>query len=448
MEGKRMAKYSKQDIIKLVKDNCVKFIRLQFTDILGTLKNVAITDKQLEKALNNECMFDGSSIEGFVRIEESDMRLFPDLDTFEIFPWIAQEHRVARMICNVHRVDGTPFEGDPRNVLARAIEEAAAMGYTFYVGPELEFFLFQTDQDGKPTTKTQDDAAYFDLAPVDLGESARRDMCLLLEEMGFEIEASHHESAPGQHEIDFKYADALKTADYIMTFKLVVKTIAKRHGLHATFMPKPVFGIAGNGMHVNMSLFRDGKNAFYDENSPNGLSEVAHQFIAGTLSHAKGFTAITNPLVNSYKRLVPGYEAPVYVAWSAQNRSPLVRIPSARGNSTRIELRSPDPSCNPYLALAVVLWAGLEGIKNGMTPPAAVNANIYHMSCEERECLGIDSLPGTLSQALENLAQTPLIRRALGEHVYEKFMFAKQVEWERYRTFVHEWEIDSYLSRY
>ena len=442
-----MAKYSKQDILGLVSDNNVKFIRLQFTDILGTLKNVAITDKQLEKALDNECTFDGSSIEGFVRIEESDMRLYPDLDTFDIFPWMAQENKVGRLICNVHRPDGSPFTGDPRNVLMRAIEQAQEMGYTFQVGPELEFFLFQTDEEGKPTTKTQDDAAYFDLAPVDLGESARRDMCLLLEEMGFEIEASHHECAPGQHEIDFKYAPALMAADYIMTFKLVVKTIAKQHGLHATFMPKPVYGIAGNGMHMNVSLFKDDQNAFAGPDG-NGLSEIGKRFTAGVLARAKEFTAITNPLVNSYKRLVSGYEAPVYVAWSTHNRSPLVRVPSARGNSTRIELRSPDPSCNPYLALAVVLRAGLEGIKQNLPLPEAVNSNIYQMSQEERISRGIDSLPATLSDALGLLKGSEFMRQVLGDHVFEKFLIAKQDEWDRYQTQVHPWEIDAYLNRY
>ncbi len=443
-----MAKYTKQDILRLVEEQNVKFIRLQFTDILGMLKNVAITDKQLQKALNNECMFDGSSIEGFVRIEESDMRLVPDLDSFEIFPWIAQENRVARLICNVHRPDGTPFIGDPRNVLIRALDEAARMGYTFNVGPELEFFLFHTDEEGKPTTKTQDDAEYFDLGPVDLGESARRDMCLTLEEMGFEIEASHHECAPGQHEIDFKYCDALTAADRIMTFKLVVKTIAKQHGLHATFMPKPVFGVAGNGMHINMSLFKDGKNAFYNPDDALGLSDVAYSFIAGVLKHARGMAAITNPLVNSYKRLVPGYEAPVYVAWSARNRSPLVRIPSARGNSTRIELRNPDPSCNPYLALATVLWAGLDGIANGLTPPPSVDSNIYHMSEADRLAKDVHDLPGTLMEALECMQQDALVQKALGEHVYEKYITAKTLEWDRYRTQVHPFEIQSYLSKY
>ncbi len=443
-----MGKYTKQDIMSLVREHDVKFIRLQFTDILGSLKNVAITDKQLEKALSNECMFDGSSIEGFVRIEESDMRLHPDIDTFDIYPWHPEHNRVARIICNVYRPDGTPFAGDPRNVLIRALDRAKSMGYSFNVGPECEFFLFHTDEEGKPTTKTHDSAGYFDLGPVDLGENARRDMCLALEDLGFEIEASHHEVAPGQHEIDFKYAEALKAADNIMTFKLAVKTIAKRHGLHATFMPKPVFGIAGSGMHVNMSLFKDGKNAFYDPQSALGLSQTAYQFIAGVLAHVKGLTALTNPLVNSYKRLVPGYEAPVYVAWSAQNRSPLIRIPSARGNSTRVELRNPDPSCNPYLVLAAVLTAGLDGIEKQMTPPPSVDANIYDMTEAERAANGVTDLPGSLMEAVEAMQNDPLIRQALGEHVFDKFVTAKTVEWEQYRTRVHQWEIDQYLAQY
>lgn len=443
-----MGKYTKQDILDLVREHDVKFIRLQFTDIPGSLKNVAITDKQLEKALANECTFDGSSIEGFVRIEESDMRLHPDIDTFDIYPWYPEHNRVARIICNVYRPDGTPFAGDPRNVLIRALERAKSMGYSFNVGPECEFFLFHTDEQGKPTTKTHDSAGYFDLGPVDLGENARRDMCLTLEDLGFEIEASHHEVAPGQHEIDFKYAEALKAADNIMTFKLAVKTIAKRHGLHATFMPKPVFGIAGSGMHVNMSLFKDGKNAFYDPENPLGLSQTAYQFIAGVLAHVKGLTALTNPLVNSYKRLVPGYEAPVYVAWSAQNRSPLIRIPSARGNSTRVELRNPDPSCNPYLVLAAVLSAGLDGIEKQMTPPPSVDANIYDMSEEERIANGVTDLPGSLMEAVEEMQKDPLIRQALGDHAFEKFVTAKTLEWEDYRTRVHQWEIDQYLAQY
>ena len=359
-----MAKYTKDDVIRLVKEQDVQFIRLQFTDIFGTLKNVAITAGQLEKALDNKCMFDGSSIEGFVRIEESDMYLRPDTNTFVIYPWRPQTGKVARLICDVYNADETPFAGDPRYVLKKVLEKAEKMGYdTFNAGPECEFFLFLTDSEGNPTTITHDNAGYFDLGPVDLGENARRDMCLALEEMGFEVEASHHEVAPGQHEIDFKYNDALTAADAILTFKLVVKTIAQRHGLHATFMPKPIFGIAGSGMHVNTSLCRNGQNIFYDEKDSLQLSQEAYWFIGGLMKNIRSMTAITNPLVNSYKRLVTGYEAPVYIAWSARNRSPLIRVPAARGASTRIELRNPDPSCNPYLALAVILAAGLDGIK-------------------------------------------------------------------------------------
>ena len=333
-----MSKYTKKDIIRMVDEEDVEFIRLQFTDIFGTLKNVAITASQLEKALNNQCMFDGSAIEGFVRIEESDMYLYPDLDTFTIFPWRPQQGKVARIICDVYRPDEKPFEGDPRYILKKVVKEAADMGYTFNVGPECEFFLFHTDDDGQPTTISHEKAGYFDLGPVDLGENARRDMVLTLEDMGFEIEASHHEVAPAQHEIDFKYDEALITADNIMTFKLTVKTIAKRHGLFASFMPKPKTGIAGSGMHVNMSLFKDGKNAFVDEKDELGLSKEAYYFIGGIIKHMKGMTAITNPLVNSYKRMVPGYEAPIFIAWSATNRSPLIRIPASRGESTRVEL--------------------------------------------------------------------------------------------------------------
>ena len=338
------ARYTKEDIKRIVEEENIRFIRLQFTDIFGACKNVAITKSQLNKALDNKCMFDGSSIEGFVRIEESDMELYPDLDTFMIYPWKPTPGKVARIICDVYRPDGTPFDGDPRYILRRVLKQAADMGFTFNVGPECEFFLFQTDENGEPTTKTIDNGSYFELGPVDKGEDARRDICITLEDMGFEIEASHHECAPGQHEIDFKYSEALTAADNIMSFKLAVKSIAERHGLHATFMPKPIFNEAGSGMHINMSLCRDGKNAFYDPEDKNGLSDIAYSFIAGIIEHAKGMTAITNPLVNSYKRLVPGYEAPVYIAWSTQNRSPLVRIPSSRGEGTRIELRNPDPS--------------------------------------------------------------------------------------------------------
>jgi len=443
-----MAKYTKEDVINLVKENGVKFIRLQFTDIFGTLKNVAITDKQLEKALNNECMFDGSSIDGFVRIEESDMNLRPNLDSFVIFPWRPQQGKVARLICDVYNPDGTPFEGDPRYVLKRAIADAAELGYTMNVGPECEFFLFETDENGNPTTNTQDKGGYFDLAPTDLGENARRDMTLALEDMGFEIEASHHEVAEGQNEIDFKYGDALTTADNIMTFKLVVKSIAQRHGLHASFMPKPIFGINGSGMHVNMSLYKDGKNAFVDENDKNGLSDVAYKFIAGLLKHVKGVAAVTNPLVNSYKRLVPGYEAPVYLAWSCKNRTALIRVPAARGAGTRVELRCPDPSSNPYLVLAVLLQAGLDGIKNNLTPPAEVEANIFAMTEDERRTNGIDNLPNNLYEAVQFMKDSELAKVALGEHVYENYLSGKAAEWDDYRTKVHDWEIDNYLNRY
>ena len=344
-----MNKYSKEDIIRLADENDVEFIRMQFTDIFGQMKNVAITRAQLEKALNNQIMIDGSSIEGFTRIHESDQYLHPDLDTFVILPWRPQHERVARLICDVYNPDGTPFVGDPRHVLKNVLDKAAKLGYTFNVGPECEFFLFDTDEHGRPTTQTSDEAGYFDLGPLDHGEGTRREICIALEAMGFEIEASHHEVAAGQHEIDFKYADALTAADNIMTFKLAVKTIAQRNGLHATFMPKPIFGMNGSGMHTNMSLFKDGKNIFFDENGERKLSREAYSFIAGLLEHAKSLVAVTNPLVNSYKRLVPGYEAPVYLAWSASNRSALIRIPAARGQSTRVELRCPDPSCNPYL---------------------------------------------------------------------------------------------------
>ena len=348
-----MSRYTKEDIFRIVEEEDVEFIRLQFTDIFGTLKNVAITSSQLEKALNNKCMFDGSSIEGFVRIEESDMYLYPDLDTFTIFPWRPQQGKVARIICDIYCADKTPFTGDSRYILKRQIEEAKNLGYTFNVGPECEFFLFHQDENGQPTTLSHEKAGYFDLGPVDLGENARRDMVLTLEDMGYEIEASHHEVAPAQHEIDFKYDEALQTADNIMTFKLAVKTIAKRHGLFASFMPKPKYGINGSGMHINMSLSKDGHNIFHDPDGKMGLSKEAYYFIGGIMKHMKGVTLIMNPLVNSYKRLVPGYEAPCYIAWSATNRSPLIRIPASRGEETRVELRSPDPAANPYLALAV-----------------------------------------------------------------------------------------------
>ena len=440
--------YSKEDILAMVEENGVKFIRLQFTDILGTLKNVAITDRQLEKALNNQCMFDGSSINGFVRVEESDMYLRPDLDTFVIFPWRPQQGKVARLICDVYMPDGTPFEGDPRYILKKAINKAEAMGYTMNVGPECEFFLFEVDNDGNPTLKTNDKGSYFDLGPIDLGENARRDMTLALEDMGFEIETSHHEVAAGQNEIDFKYADALVTADNVTTFKYVVKSIAQRHGLYATFMPKPLHGVNGSGMHVNISLIKDGKNAFYNEEDQLGLSSVAYNFIAGVLKHIKEICPITNPLVNSYKRLVPDYEAPVYIAWSAKNRSPLIRVPSARGEGTRIEFRSPDPSSNPYLVLACLLLAGLEGIKYNLEPPKCIDKNIFDLNREERKRENIENLPESLHEAIAYMQKSDLVKEALGKNTFEYYIKAKEVEWDNYRTQVHQWEITSYLSKY
>ncbi|MCG9966728.1 type I glutamate--ammonia ligase [Pelotomaculum terephthalicicum JT] len=426
----------------------VKFIRLQFTDILGVMKNVAITIEQLDKALEGELMFDGSSIHGFARIEESDMYLRPDLKSFAMFPWRPREGGVARLICDVYNPDGSPFAGDPRYVLKKVLAEAAEIGYSMQVGPELEFFMFQIDQDGNPTLETHDDAGYFDLAPVDLGENARRSMVLTLEEMGFEIEASHHEVAPGQHEIDFKYSDALDVADKIMTFKMVVRSTAQRHGLHATFMPKPVFGINGSGMHMNQSLFKDGRNAFYDPSAPDQLSDVAKHYVGGLMKHARSMAAVTNPTVNSYKRLVPGYEAPVYIAWSGRNRSPLIRIPAKRGNSTRVELRNPDPACNPYLAIAVALKAGLDGIKNKIQPPPPTDINIYQMTAEQRDEMNISSLPASLSEALDELAKNDVIKNVLEPHVYEKFIEAKRHEWDSYRVQVHPWEVNEYLTRF
>lgn len=443
-----MSHYSKEDIIKFVEENDVEFIRLQFTDLFGILKNVAIPKSQLKKALDNQMMFDGSSIDGFARIEESDMCLRPDLDSFVIFPWRPQTGKVARLICDVYKTDGTPFEGDPRHILKKAIAEAEKMGYTFNVGPECEFFLFNVDENGAPTTNSNDQAAYFDLGPNDLGENARRDMVLTLEDMGFVVEASHHECAPAQHEIDFKYGEAVKTADSIMTFKLAVKTIAQRHGLHATFMPKPKANMAGSGMHINMSLEKDGKNVFADENGKNGLSEEAYHFIAGLMKHINGIVAITNPLVNSYKRLIPGYEAPVYIAWSAKNRSPLIRIPAARGKGTRVELRNPDPTANPYLALAVCLIAGLDGIKNKLEVCDSVDANIYAMTKKERRERGIDSLPETLIDAVKHLEKDELIIEFLGEETAEKYIEAKKAEWKSYKVAVSEWEVNQYLSTY
>ena len=443
-----MKNYTKEDILRIVEEEDVEFIRLQFTDMFGNLKNIAVTANQLEKALDNKCMFDGSAIDGFVGIEESDMCLHPDLSTLAIFPWRPQQGKVARLICDVYHPDGTPFAGDPRYVLKKVVKEAAQMGYLFEVGPECEFFLFNTDENAMPTTVTNEQAGYFDIGPLDGGENARRDIVMNLEEMGVIIEASHHEMAPAQHEIDLRYNEALEAADNIMTFKLAARTIARRHGLHATFMPKPQSGVNGSGMHINMSLHKDGVNIFEDKSDPNGLSREAYYFIGGIMKHIKGMAAITNPLINSYKRLVPGYAAPVYIAWSATNRSPLIRIPAQGGSGTRVELRSPDSASNPYLTLAVCLKAGLDGIINKIEPPESVDLNIYTMTDAERKALHIDHLPGTLMDAVDAMRNDPLILEVLGDHIAENYTAAKENEWHKYRANVSEWEIQEYLYRY
>ena len=444
-----MAKYTKDQIIQICKEQDVEFIRLQFIDVLGIPKNVAVTSSQLEKVLTDGMMFDGSSIEGFVRIEESDMYLYPDLSTWLIFPWENQHGKVARLICDIYNPDGTPFAGDPRGNLKRILKSMNDLGFTsFNLGPEPEFFLFKLDEEGEITTDLNDKGGYFDFSPMDLGENCRRDIVLELEKMGFEVEASHHETAPGQHEIDFKYADVIEACDNIQTFKLVVKTIARKHGLHATFMAKPLYGIAGSGMHCNMSLFKGKENAFFDEEGDRQLSKTAYQFMAGLLDHARAFTAVCNPTVNSYKRLVPGFEAPVYVAWSGHNRSPLIRIPEARGLSTRLELRSVDPTANPYLAMAVLLEAGLDGIRRELTPPPAVDRNIYVMTEEEREAAQIYDLPSTIHNAIKALRKDPVMIDALGQHIYGNFNEAKRMEWAAYRQTVSEWEREQYLELY
>lgn len=440
--------YSREEILKLVEEEDVEFIRLQFTDIFGNLKNVAITAGQLEKALDNDCMFDGSSIEGFADVEESDMYLHPDYSTLEIFPWRPQQGKVARLICDVYRPDRTPFEGDPRYVLKRAVKEAEEMGFTFRVGAECEFFLFHLDDNGMPTTLTHEKAGYFDVGPADFGENARRDMVLTLEDMGFVVEASHHDVAPAQHEISFRYDEALATADNIMTFRLAVRTIAKRHGLHATFMPKPKYGVNGSGMHINMSLLKEGRNIFAEEKDANGLSSEAYAFLGGIMEHMRGMTAVTNPIVNSYKRLVPGFEAPAYIAWSMTNRSSLIRIPAARGEAVRIELRSPDPTANPYLALAAILRAGLDGIRRQVSVPERVDCNIFRMSEQERTKRKLEELPGTLAEAVLCMEKDLFMKDTLGEHIFTKYIAQKKEEWNRYRSQITDWEINEYLNRF
>lgn len=437
---------TKDEIKQIICENDIHLIRLQFVDINGNVKNLCVPSSQIDKVLNNECMLDGSSIKGFRSIETSDMYFYPDLATFAVLPWKdAGNKNVARIICDIHNADGTPFEGCPRCNLKRVIKEAQDMGYTLNAGPEAEFFLFKRDEKGKPTLETHDDAYYYDVAPHDKGEDIRAQMVDVLQKMGFEIEASHHEAAQGQHEIDFKYADAITTADNVVTFKYAVKAVADKHNLHATFMPKPIFGINGSGMHCNISLFKDGKNAFYDENAPYQLSSEAMYTIGSMMQNVSAFTAVCNPLVNSYKRLVPGYEAPVYIAWSLANRSALIRVPAKRGNATRVELRSPDPTCNPYLVFAVLLTCAIEGIKNKIEPPKQIEDNIYDMSSQQRLDRGIYSLPGSLNEALYLMKKSELVKKALGEHIFNEFVSSKEKEWDNYRIRVTDWELRHYL---
>ncbi len=434
-----------EDVLGSIEENQVRFLRLQFVDIQGMVKNVGIPVSQAEKALKTGISFDGSSIEGFVRIEESDMVLKPDVNTYQILPWEVGGGKAARLICDVYKPDGKPFEGDPRYVLKKAMEKAFKEGFVMNTGPEIEFFFFER-KDGEATNKPHDYGGYFDFPPIDRAEEIRQNIVVALENMGFNIEASHHEVSHGQHEIDFKYDDALTTADNVITFKFVTKTIALKNNLHASFMPKPVFGINGSGMHTNISLFKGNRNAFYDEKKEMQVSDILRYFIGGLKKHVKSFTAVTNPLINSYKRIVPGYEAPVYISWSGANRSSLMRIPAARGMSTRIELRSPDPSCNPYLAFAVILMAGMDGIDNKIDPGEPTNLNLYDMTDEERKNMGIESLPGNLKEALDYLEKDKIIRNALGEHVFTDFMRLGRTEWDAYRIQVHQWELERYLN--
>ncbi len=440
---------TEDDIKRIIKEKNVKFIELQFVDINGQVKSMTIPSDHVDKALENEMMLDGSSIKGFRSIETSDMYFYPDKNTFQILPWREFDGtNTARLICDIHNADGTPFEGCPRCNLKRMMREASKLGYTMNMGPEVEFFLFKRDEENHPTTQKVDRAGYYDIGPDDLGEDIRAEIVLTLQEMGFDIEASHHEAADSQHEIDFKYADILTAADNVVTFKIAVKAIAAEYGLHATFMAKPIFGINGSGMHCNVSLFKDGKNAFYDEKADSQLSDVAMYSIGGMLKNIKGITAVTNPTVNSYKRLVPGYEAPVYLAWSLANRSALLRVPAKRGNATRVELRSPDPSCNPYLAFAVILGACVDGVQNKINPPKQVAVNIYALSTEERKKKKISSLPGSLAEALYELEKSKVAHDALGEHVYKEFVETKHKEWDMFRIYVSQWELDKYFERY
>lgn len=441
-----MAKMTKEAVLKAVRDNNVKFIRLWFTDILGVLKSFAISPKELDTALSEGMGFDGSSIQGFARIDESDMVAMPDVNTFTILPWRSSETgSVARMFTDVLNPDGTPYEGDPRQVLKRQLAKAAKKGYTMYVGPELEFFYFKNSEG----TEYLDRGGYFDLTPLDVASDLRRDTILALEKMGIDVEYSHHEVAPSQHEIDLRYKDALTMADQAMTYRLTVKEIAMKHGVYATFMPKPVFGENGSGMHVHQSLFKGKKNLFFDAKDPWGLAAEGKSYIAGLLKHAPEFTSIIAQWVNSYKRLVPGYEAPVYVAWARRNRSALVRVPMYKPGkelATRCELRCPDPACNPYLAFAVMLAAGMKGVEEGYTLTAPVEEDIFEMSPKELKKHKIYSLPGSLGEAVELTSKSQLVKECLGDHVFEKFVENKRIEWDAFRIHVSQWELDRYLS--
>lgn len=438
---------TKEEIKKIIVDNNIEFIKLEFCDINGIMKNLSVPNEQIDKVLNNEIMLDGSSIKGFRSIETSDMFFYPDLKTFSIIPWRSDDElKVARFICDIHNADGTPFEGCPRCNLKRMIAKAEKLGYKMNVGPEAEFFIFKKDEKGNPLIEGTDVAGYYDAAPKDKGENLRRKMVKALKQMGFEIEASHHEVARGQHEIDFKYADALTTADNIMTFRYVVKAIAEENGCFATFMPKPIFGINGSGMHCNISLFKDGKNTFFAPDRTYQLSKDALYSIGGLLKHVKSFTAVTNPIVNSYKRLVPGYEAPVYLAWSLANRSALIRVPAKRGEATRVELRSPDPSCNPYLALAAILGAIINGVETHIEPPLQIEENIYGMTPKELKRSKIESLPSSLEEALDLLEKNEIIKDALGEHILNEFISAKRKECEIFRTYISPLESQMYLD--
>lgn len=442
-----MKNYTKESILKSAKEFDVRYVRLQFSDMLGTVKNVEIPITNLERALNNDIMFDGSSIQGFVRIDEADMYLYPDLSTWLILNWEnAPVGRVARLICDVYTSNKRPYEGDPRYVLKKALNEMKSLGFDkFNVGVEPEFFLFKLDDKGKITRELSDQGGYFDLAPMDGSEDIRRDIVLEMQKLGFEMEVSHHEVAFGQHEINFHFDNALEACDNIQTFKVLVKNVARRHGYHATFMPKPIKGINGSGMHSNLSLSKDGRNVFFDEKTDNQLSETALKFIAGIMKNAQAFTLVCNPIINSYKRLVPGYEAPVYIAWSDSNRSTMIRIPASRGNATRIEVRSVDASANPYLAMAVLLNSGLDGIKNDLTALNPLKKNLFRMSEQERRRLGIKNLPENLKEAIEFFQKSELMKETLGDELFEKFIEAKQKEWDEYKTIISEWELNKYL---